>query len=156
MTVCPIVLTDSHIIVGNSSNVGADVPMTGDVSIDDTGKTTINANFRTESFGITIDGGGSPPSTGSQGYITLPYAGTITDWYVAANTSGNCVIDLKRSGTSIIGGGNKPTLSSAQTGNAAVSGWTSTSVSVGDIIEFNLDSISTITRVNLVIAVNLT
>jgi hypothetical protein len=44
MTQVPIGLTDSHIIVGNSSNLGADVPMSGDVTIDDTGATTIKTN----------------------------------------------------------------------------------------------------------------
>lgn len=108
-------------------------------------------NWQVDSFGITIDGNGYDPGTGSKGYITLPYSGTITNWYLAADTSGSCVIDVKRSGTSIVGAGNKPTLSSAQSGNAAVSGWTSTTVSAGDIIEFNLNSITTITRVNLMI-----
>jgi hypothetical protein len=143
-------------MVGNSSNLGADVAMSGAVAIDDTGFTTLTANLIVSPFGITIDGGGSAPSTGSKGFITIPYAGTIANWYLAANASGSCVIDVKRSGTSIIGGGNKPTLSSAQTGNAAVSGWTSTAISAGDIIEFNLNSVTTITRVNLVIKLNRT
>jgi hypothetical protein len=114
------------------------------------------ANLQVVGFGITIDGNGYDPGTGSKGYITLPYSGTITNWYLAANTAGSCVIDVKRSGTSIVGAGNKPTLSSAQSGNAAVSSWTSTAVSAGDIIEFNLNSITTITRVNLMIQVTRT
>jgi hypothetical protein len=44
MTLSRIGLTDSHIIVGDSSNVGADVAMSGDVTIDDTGVTTIKSN----------------------------------------------------------------------------------------------------------------
>ncbi len=100
--------------------------------------------------GITIDGAGSTPSTGSKGYYTFPYAFTINTWYLAADVSGSCVIDIKRSGTSIVGGsGNKPTLSSAQSGNAAPASWTSTSVAAGDILEYNLDNASTLTRVTL-------
>jgi hypothetical protein len=102
-------------------------------------------------MGITIDGGGSVPATGSKGFVTIPLVGTIANWYLAADQSGSCVIDVKRSGSSIVGAGNKPTLSSAQSGNAAVSSWTSTAISAGDIIEFNLDSVTTITWVNLVI-----
>jgi hypothetical protein len=45
-------LTDSHIFVGNSSNVATDVAMTGDVTIDDTGNTTI-------AFGVKVGPGGS-------------------------------------------------------------------------------------------------
>lgn len=104
--------------------------------------------------GITIDGGGSAVTTGSKGFITVPYAGTITNWYMAADQSGSAVIDVKRSGTSIVGAGNKPTLSSAQSGNAAVSSWTSTAISAGDILEFNVGSASTLTRVTLTIKVN--
>jgi hypothetical protein len=143
-------LTSGHLFVGNGSNVATDTAVTGDVTISNAGVTTVSSNIKVASFGITIDGGGSSPSTGSKGFITIPYAGTITNWYLAADTSGSCVIDLKRSGTSIVGGGNKPTLSAAQFGNAAVSGWTSTAISAGDIIEFNLNSVSTLTRVNLV------
>ncbi len=164
LQVANVNLTDGHILVGNSSNIAADVAMSGDVTISDAGVTTIGAaavtasklasNLVISSFGITIDGGGVVPSTGSKGFVTIPYSGTITNWYLAADQAGSCVIDVKRSGSSIIGTGNKPTLSSAQTGNAAVSGWTSTAISAGDIIEFNLNSVTTITRVNLVIKLN--
>jgi len=115
------------------------------------------SNNKLSGFGITIDGGGSAVTTGSKGFVTVPFDCTITNWYLAADQSGSVVIDVKRSGSSIVGGGgNKPTLSSAQTGNAAVSSWTSTAVSAGDIIEFNVDSASTLTRVNLVLKVTKT
>src|SRR5690242_17913837 len=42
MTLSAIGLTNSHIIVGNSSNVGADVSMSGDITIDNTGATSLN------------------------------------------------------------------------------------------------------------------
>lgn len=103
--------------------------------------------------GITIDGGGSTPSTGSKGYLTLPYSGTIGNWYLAADASGSAVIDIKRGGASIIVSGNKPSLGGNKFYNEAVSGWASTAVSAGDIIEFNLDSVSTVTRINLVLKV---
>jgi len=37
-------LTNSHVYVGNASNVAADVAMSGDVTIDNTGNTTIGSN----------------------------------------------------------------------------------------------------------------
>lgn len=101
---------------------------------------------------VTIGDGSGVPSTGSKGFITIPYDCTISKWYLAANASGSCVVDVKRGGTSIVGGsGNKPTLSGAQSGNAAPASWTSVAVAKGDILEFNLDSVATITRVNLVL-----
>lgn len=104
-----------------------------------------------------IDGSGSTPSTGSKAKITAPCSFTVTNWYVVADQTGSCVVDVKRSGSSIVGGGgNKPTLSSAASANAAVSGWTSTAISAGDIIEFNLDSVTSCQHINVVIKGNLT
>lgn len=127
-------LLEGDILFGNSSNIGQGIPYTG-------------------SFGVSIDGGGSVPSTGAKGYITMPYDGTITEWYIVANTSSSAVIDVLRSGSSIIGGGNKPTLTSQSAANAAVSGWTSDTVTEGDVIEFSLSSVSTATFLNLVLKV---
>lgn len=39
-----LALTDSHIMVGDSTNEAADVAMSGDVTIDDTGATTIKSS----------------------------------------------------------------------------------------------------------------
>lgn len=107
------------------------------------------------SFGITIDGGSTVLTTGNKGYITIPYSGIITGWQVIANASGSCVIDVwKGAGTiptvaNTITGTEKPTLSSQQiNSDLALTSWT-TAVSVGDIIAFNIDSATTITRVNL-------
>lgn len=106
--------------------------------------------------GITIDGGGSPPSTGSKGYVTIPYTGTIANWYMAADASGSAVIDVKRGGASIVGSGNKPTLSGDKAANASAASWTSNAIAAGDILEYNLDSATTITRVNLTLKVTVT
>ncbi|MFZ2072203.1 MAG: hypothetical protein WAV10_00775, partial [Minisyncoccia bacterium] len=110
-------------------------------------------NTRTGGFGITLDGQGGVVSTGSKGYVTIPYNGTITAWSVTNDISGSIQFDIKRSGTSIIGAGNKPLTSGAVSGTAAVSSWTSTTVTAGDIIEFVCDSASTVTRSTLVVYV---
>lgn len=107
----------------------------------------------TDGIGVTLDGQGSGISIGSKGFVTIPYACIINEWFLSANISGSIVIDVKRGGTSIIGAGNKPTLASAISGNAVVSGWTSTSIAVGDIIEWNVDSASTISNITLTIKV---
>lgn len=149
-------LTQDHIFVGDTGGNAADVQMTGAVAIkyDNSAMPAVGATTTTATFGVTVDGGGVLPATGSQGFVTIPYDCTIDHWYMAGNVSGSAVIDVKRSGSSIVGGGgNKPTLSSQSSANAAVSGWTSTSVAAGDIIEFNLNSASTLTRVNLVLKV---
>ncbi len=108
------------------------------------------------SFGITLDGQGGVISTGSKGYIVVPYDGTITRWDMVSGITGSIVIDLKRNGVSIIGAGNKPTLATQSISNATVSGWTSTTLTTNDIIEFNVDSATTVQRTNTFIRVNRT
>ena len=84
----------------------------------------------------------------------IPYDAIINKWYLVSDTSGSVVLDIKRLGTSIIGGsGNKPTLSSQTFSSALVSSWTSTLISDGDVLEFNIDSVSTITKLNLVLKI---
>ncbi len=113
-------------------------------------------NLQRGSFGITIDGQGGVITTGSKGYIVIPYVGTITKWYIVSDQSGSTVVDLKRSSTSIIGTGNTPTLTSQQRNNSNVSGWTSTAVSINDEMEFVVNSATSVTRVNLIIEITKT
>ncbi len=114
------------------------------------------------SFGITIDGGGNVISTGVKGYVTIPYNCTITGWDIFADQVGSCVIDLWKDTyanfspniSDSITGSEKPTLTSAQKNqDNSLSTWT-TSISAGDIIAFNVDSATTVTRVNVIIKVN--
>lgn len=116
--------------------------------------------------GITfvIDGGGSAITTGSKGFLIIPKGGTINQWTVVADQSGSIVVDVKRSTysgfpttTSIVGGsGNKPTLSSAQKNQATPTSWTSTSIADGDVLEFNVDSATTVTRITLMLQMAIT
>jgi|688.fasta_scaffold291405_3 hypothetical protein len=107
----------------------------------------------TGTFGVSLDGLGSVITTGSAGFITIPFNCIISDWYLAGNVSGSIVFSLTRGITSIVGGGNKPTLSSQQSSSSPIIGWNVTTLSTGDLVEFNVDSCSVLTRVNLVIKV---
>ena len=106
-------------------------------------------NLNTGSFGITIDGAGSVPASGNYGSVVIPYSGNITSWYLNAQPSGSCTLDITRNSSSIIGAGNYPTLSSGITNHALVSGWTSTTISPYDTFQFLLDSADTLTQINL-------
>ena len=132
------------------------------VSVGATGALTTNNNIRLGSFGITIDGGGSAITTGVKGYVEIPYDGTITGWNLFADQTGSIVIDVWKDTyanfpptvADTIAGSEKPTLSSVQKNqDLSLSTWT-TSVSAGDIIAFNVDSASTVTRVTL--SINIT
>ena len=115
-------------------------------------------------IGLTVDGGGSVLTTGSKGFVYVPYNCSISSWVVVADQAGSVVVDVKRSSysgfpttASIVGGsGNKPTLSSVQINSAALTSWTSTLIQAGDVIEFNVDSAVTVTRVNLFLRVTKT
>lgn len=105
--------------------------------------------------GITIDGGGSPPTTGSKGYLRIPFAATIKSWTLLANVSGNAVITVKKSTyagfptTASIVASAAPTLATEQKStDATLTGWT-TAIAAGDVLEFVVTSISTITRLHL-------
>lgn len=86
---------------------------------------------------------GSVPTTGVYGPFRATFACTITGWAAYGDASGSAVCNIKVAGTSIVGTGNKPTLSSQQTATASVSGWTTTSISVGDLITYDLESVAT-------------
>jgi hypothetical protein len=113
---------------------------------------------------LIIDGGGSAITTGVKGDIEVPFNCTITGWEVLADQTGSIVIDVWKDtyanfppvvGDSIAGS-EKPTLSSADKNqDTSLSTWT-TSVSANDILRFNVDSASTVTRVTLSLTVTRT
>jgi len=105
------------------------------------------------SVGVYIDGGGAVIATGSVGYRNIPAAATVVGWRILSDVSGSIVVDVKRSTysgfptTSSIAGTEKPTLSSARKNeDTSLSSWT-TALSAGDILEFVVDSASTVTKV---------
>jgi hypothetical protein len=105
--------------------------------------------------GITIDGGGFTPATGSKGFLQIPFAGTITGWTVIADRSGSASFTVKKStfaafptNSSIVASAH-PALSSQQNATSStLTGWT-TAVAAGDVLEFLLDSVTTCTRLTL-------
>ena len=132
------------------------------LSTDSSGKiVATSSSVNNGSFGITVDGGGSAITTGVKGFIEIPYNGTITAWTIIGDQSGSIVFDIWKTTYSsapptvanTITGSEKPTLSSTQKNqDTNLTTWT-TSVSAGDIIGFNVDSASTVTRANLMIKI---
>jgi len=125
-----------------------------DMSLDNVANVNLAAG---NIIGITIDGAGSAISTGAKGYIRVPFSCTIVGAYLLADQSGSCVIDVWKDSwanypptvADTITASAKPTLSTSDHGSdETLSGWT-TSVSAGDVIGFNVDSASTITRLTL-------
>jgi len=113
------------------------------------------AGVSTRVVGIAIDGGGSVPATGIKGYVICPFGGTIIGWNIVGDVTGSAVVDVYKIAygatlpTSSIAASAKPTLSSAKVNkDSTVTGWT-TAVAANDIFGFNLDSISTITKLSV-------
>ena len=114
---------------------------------------------RTRAIAFVIDGGGSVISTGSKGYLEVPFDCEISEWTLFADQTGSIVVDVKRATyagfptTASIAGSEKPTLSSAQKNqDTSLTTWT-TSLTAGDILEFFVDSSTFVLRVTIVLKV---
>jgi hypothetical protein len=149
---------------------GNGISLTGQqISLDiGTGSTQVAAGNHGHSvtgiLGITIDGAGSAVTTGTKGYLYVPYACAITIAELAADVSGSIVIDVWKdtaanfppTDADSITASAPPTLSSAQrSSDSTLTGWT-VSLAAGDYLGFNVDSASTVTRVTLALKVTRT
>jgi len=109
------------------------------------------------SLTFIIDGGGSAITTGQKGHLEVPFACTIKQVTMLADQSGSIVVDIWKdtydsfppTDADSITASAPPTISSAQKSqDSTLTGWTK-SISSGDILAFNVDSCSTITRVTI-------
>lgn len=106
-------------------------------------------------MGATFDGSGFTPVVGSVGYIVVPFSGTIDRWDIVADVSGSAVIDVWKAAGAIpvnansIAGSEKPTLTAQQLNNdTTLTTWT-TAVTAGDVFGFELESVTTCTRLTV-------
>ncbi len=111
-----------------------------------------------------IDGGGLAITTGIKGDIEMPFAGTITAVRLFADQSGSIVVDIWKdtyanfppTDADSITASAVPTISTAvKSEDANLTGWT-TAFAKGDILRFNVDSITTVERVTLSLSVTKT
>jgi hypothetical protein len=106
-----------------------------------------------------MDGGGTVISTGIQGDIQIPYSMNISSWTLIADVVGSIVVDVWKDTyanypatiANTITGTEKPKITSSNKAQSStLTGW-ATTVNAGDIVRFNVDSVSTITKVTLII-----
>jgi hypothetical protein len=102
-----------------------------------------------------IDGGGSVIATGEKGHVELSFAMAISGWTILADQAGSIVVDVWKgaynnfppTNADSIAGTEKPTLSLAQNNqDLSLTTWT-TAVAAGDILTFEVESATTVTRV---------
>ena len=134
------------------TNLGADSATNltaGTLSMD-----RLSTGAKTVAIAFIIDGGGSTITTGVKGDIEIPFACTITAARVFLDQSGSIVVDIWKdtyanfppTDADSITASAPPTVSSAtKAEDSTLTGWT-TSISAGNILRFNVDSITTATR----------
>jgi len=125
----------------------------------------IDAAFalRPKTFNVraVIDGSGSAITTGVKGDIEFPFNATITAVRLLADQSGSIAIDLWKDTyanypptiADTIVSATPPTITTAtKAQDSTLSGWTKT-ITAGDIIRYNVNSCTAITRCTLMITV---
>ena len=103
----------------------------------------------TSSIVLTLDGLGGTVTTGSKGYIRVPFNFTINSWSIIAVPAGTIRFDVWKANNTVptvantICGGNFPSASSPNTFTTSsnITSWTSGGLA-GDIIGWNLVSAS--------------
>jgi hypothetical protein len=109
---------------------------------------------------VEIDEGGAPITTGIKGDVTLGFAATITAWTLLADQSGSVVVNIWKDTyanyppavADKITASAPPTMAAAaKATNSTLTGWT-TAIGATDTLRFNVDSVATVTRVTLALA----
>jgi hypothetical protein len=110
---------------------------------------------------FVIDGGGVEITDGLKGYLEVTFGCTINQVTLLADVGGAIVVDIWRctyanfdvsthpvDADSITAGGTPPTISATnvKSQDATMASWTSVTLVAGDILAFNVDSCTTITR----------
>lgn len=126
--------------------------------------TDLSSAVEVATLTFIIDGGGSAITTGQKGHLEVPFACTINQVTMMADQSGSIVVDIWKdtyanyppTDADSITASAVPTISAAlKSQDATLTGWT-TSVAAGDILAFNVDSASTVTRVTISLKVTKT
>lgn len=116
------------------------------------------AGETTETIGISVNNGSQVLTTGTKGHRTIPYACDIIDWRVTSTDSGaiewginyctyanfptmtaNSIHTSEAPGIAASG-------SKDESGGAIAARWTKYQFAAGDIIEFEIDSVATLTN----------
>lgn len=136
------------------------------ISKSDSGKFIVSGPSPTVDIAFVIDGGGSAITTGMKGYLEIPFACTITAATLLADQSGSIVVDIFKctysqfdAGSTHPVSGDKitasapPTISSTtKSQDTTLTGWTK-AITAGDILAFNVNSITTCQRVTVSLTV---
>jgi hypothetical protein len=110
--------------------------------------------YQSSQIGASVNGLGSAIQVGSVGFSIPAFSGNITSWSLVGDVSGSVVFDILVGGVSIVGAGNKPTITASTDNAENVLGWTSVAVVEGTYVEFIIESVSSFTNINLVLNIS--
>lgn len=151
------------VINGNLANANIDssaaiayskLNLTGNVADADIAST---ADVKLGTITYAIDGGGGVIQTGVAGDLEVPFNCTLTQVTMLADQSGSIVVDIWKDSLAnypptdadSITASAVPTISSdTDSQDTTLTGWT-TSISAGDVLRFNVDSCTSITRCSI-------
>lgn len=121
-----------------------------------------SAGTNTRSIGLSIDGGGAVITTGIKADLYIPFSCTITAVTMLADQSGAIVVDIWNDtyanyppdDSDSITASAPPTISGPtnKSTDSTLTGW-DTSIAAGSTLRFNVDSVSAIERLSLVLTV---
>lgn len=129
----------------------------GQALVVNSGATAPAWTTQNSSISFIIDGGGTAITTGVKGDLTIPFNCTITEWTLLCDQSGSIVVDVWKdvyanyppTVADTITASAKPTVTtSVKNQSTTLTGWTAT-ITAGDTLRFNVDSITTVQRVTL-------
>jgi len=145
--------------LSTSTPVAADEMMIYDLDLATERKITVSDLTNTVKIGVTFDGGLETIGKGAQGVLRIEDSFTLTEWYLLSDQIGSIVIDVwldtfanyPPTIADTITASNKPTLSSTdKASDVTLTGWTTT-VTSGDVIKFNVDSVTDIQQCTLIL-----
>lgn len=106
---------------------------------------------------LILNGNGYVLTTGVKAYLEVPFACTLTSVVMLADVVGSMIVDIWKdtyanappTNADSITSATPPTLSSAlKSTDTTLTGWT-TAIAAGDVLAFNIDSASLISRVTI-------
>jgi hypothetical protein len=108
-----------------------------------------------------LDGGGLEIVPGLKGSVIVPFACAINSWTLVAEPSGSITVDIWKTplagyppevGDSITGGA-KPAIVGGQSATSSSLGAWDTAVAEGDVLAFNVDSVTSIALASIALKV---